>query len=207
MNILNPALTVRAFLFFAYPAQLSGDKVWTAAFTTNNGIVDGISQATLLGIGVLSGVEGIKESFTWMDSFIGNIFGFMGESFVIVCLLGAALLIGMGIGSWCIMVACIVGMFATCSLLNAVDAGTNLMMSMSFYWHLVIGGFAFGTVFMATDPVSASMTEPGKLAYGFLIGMLCCLIRVVNFAYLEGMMLAILFMNIFVLVIDYMVVQ
>ncbi len=191
MNILNPALTARAFLFFAYPAQISGDAVWVA--------VDGFSKATPL---AEVADQALNLSATWADAFFGFIPGSMGETSALACLIGAVILIGSGIGSWRIMLSIVVGMFGLSFLLNLIGSSTNPMFEMTPMWHLVVGGFAFGTVFMATDPVSAAMTEKGKYYYGLLIGILVVLIRVVNPAFPEGMMLAILFGNVFAPMID-----
>ncbi|MAT56608.1 MAG: NADH:ubiquinone reductase (Na(+)-transporting) subunit B [Ignavibacteriae bacterium] len=191
MNILNPALTARAFLFFAYPAEISGDKVWVA--------VDGLSQATALAQFADSTME---VTYSWMDAFLGFIPGSMGETSALACLIGAIILIATKVGSWKIMLSVIVGTTVTTLLLNLVGSATNPMFNMPVYWHFVIGGFAFGTVFMATDPVSATMTEKGKYVYGFFIGFLTVLVRVINPAFPEGMMLAILFMNVFAPIID-----
>jgi Na+-transporting NADH:ubiquinone oxidoreductase subunit B len=199
-NFLNPALTGRAFLFFAYPAQMSGDSVWTA--------VDGFSGATSLGMAALGGVEAIESAgITWMDTFIGFEQGSIGETSVIAILLGAAVLLVTKIASWRIMSAVFIGMFATSGLLNMIGSDTNPMFAMPWYWHLTLGGFLFGLVFMATDPVSAAMTDTGKWFFGFLIGFMAVLIRVINPAFPEGMMLAILFANLFAPVIDHFVVQ
>lgn len=191
MNILNPALTARAFLFFAYPAEISGDKVWIA--------VDGISSATPL---AQFADESILITASWWDSFIGLIPGSMGETSALAALIGAFILIITRIGSWRIMLSIVIGMFGMTFILNSVGSSTNPMFSVTPLWHLVIGGFAFGTVFMATDPVSAAMTENGKYLYGLLIGVLVVLVRVVNPAFPEGMMLAILFGNVFAPIID-----
>jgi len=191
MNILNPALVARAFLFFAYPAQISGDKVWVA--------VDGLSQATPL---AQFADTTMHVSYSWMDSFLGFIPGSMGETSALAILIGAIILISSKVGSWKIMLSIIVGTVVTSLGLNAIGSTTNPMFNMPFYWHFVIGGFAFGAVFMATDPVSAAMTERGKYLYGFLIGFLVVLVRVLNPAFPEGMMLAILFMNVFAPIID-----
>lgn len=196
-NFLNPALTARAFLFFAYPAQISGDKVWTA--------VDGYSGATILSQTVQSGIQGVNFSF--FDAFIGLIPGSMGETSTLAALIGAAYLIATGIGSWRIILSCFLGLILTTGLFFMMGSDTNLMFSMPPLWHVVVGGFAFGAVFMATDPVSASMTETGKWYYGFLIGFMVALIRVVNPAYPAGTMLAILFANCFAPLIDYFVVN
>jgi len=194
-NLVNPALISRAVLFFAYPAGISGDKVWLAA--------DGISMATPLSQAASDGVS----SFSYMQSFLGFIPGSMGETSTIACLIGAAVLIITGIGSWRIMVSCVAGLLAVTSLFYAIGSDTNQMFNLAPHWHLVVGGFAFGTVFMATDPVSAAQTRTGMYYYGFLIGALCALVRVVNPAYPEGMMLAVLFGNVFAPTIDYFVMR
>ena len=196
-NFLNPALTARAFLFFAYPAQISGDAVWTA--------VDGFTGATALGQAALGGVSAISVS--WMDSFLGFVPGSMGETSTLACLLGAAVLIVSGIGSWRIMLSMTLSVVVFAGLFNLIGSSTNPMFGMSPAWHLVVGGFAFGTVFMATDPVSAAMTQKGHFIYGALIGLMVILVRVVNPAFPEGTMLAILFGNCFAPLIDYFVVQ
>ena len=199
-NFLNPALTGRAFLFFAYPAAMSGDAVWTA--------VDGYSGATPLGMAALGGVEAIENAgITWMDTFFGFQQGSIGETSAIAILFGAAVLLITKIASWRIMLAVLIGMSATSALLNMIGSDTNPMFAMPWYWHLTLGGFLFGLVFMATDPVSASMTDAGKWFFGFLIGFMVVLIRVINPAFPEGMMLAILFANLFAPVIDHFVVQ
>ena len=206
-NFLNPALTARAFLYFAYPAQISGDKVWNAL-----GSVDGISGATVLGdIAALPNKlagQTLLENFDLTSSFLGMTGGSMGETSTLCCLIGAFCLIATGIGSWRIMVSVLAGGFLTALLLNTVSGDENAaMFAMTPVQHLVVGGFAFGLVFMATDPVSAAMTDNGKYFYGALIGILAILIRVVNPAYPEGIMLAILFGNVFAPLIDYFVVQ
>jgi Na+-transporting NADH:ubiquinone oxidoreductase subunit B len=204
MNFLNPALAGRAFLFFAYPAQLSGDKVWIAASTT----ADGYSGATLLGIGALEGLEGITASgFTWMDAFIGRVPGSMGETSALLCIIGAVILIGTGVGSWRTMAGCLAGSLAMALILDGISSDTNPMFDIPFYWHWVLGGFAFAIVFMATDPVSSAFTNNGKLIYGLGIGVLGILIRSLNPAYPEGWMLAILFMNMFAPLIDHFIVE
>ena len=203
MNILNPALTARAFLFFAYPGQISGDAVWIAAQTS----ADGYSGATWLSEAAAAGPAALTAGVTWWDAFLGLVPGSMGETSAAACLFGAAVLILSGIGSWRIMASIVVGSFLTVTLLNAMGSETNLLLNVPFGWHVVLGGWAFGAVFMATDPVSAAHSDTGKYIYGLLIGMLAILIRVVNPAYPEGMMLAILFMNLFSALIDYFVVQ
>ena len=204
MNILNVALTARAFLFFAYPAQISGDQVWIAADTT----VDGVSGATWLAIAANEGVAALQAgTVTWWDAFLGFIPGSMGETSALASLLGAVLLIVTGVGSWRIMGGVVIGTIFTSGLLNLIGSDTNPFFDVPFWWHMVLGGWMFGTVWMATDPVSAAHSNTGKHIYGFFIGVLVVLIRVVNPAYPEGMMLAILFMNIFAAFIDYWVVQ
>jgi Na+-transporting NADH:ubiquinone oxidoreductase subunit B len=199
-NFLNPALAGRAFLFFAYPAQLSGDSVWTA--------VDGYSGATALGITAGQGVPGLAEAgITWTEAFLGNIQGSMGEVSTLMILLGGVFLLYTRIASWRIVAGVMIGMVLLSGLFNLIGSETNPMFGMPWYWHLVLGGFAFGMVFMATDPVSAAMTDTGKWLFGILIGVMVVLIRVVNPAFPEGMMLAILFANLFAPLIDYFVVQ
>lgn len=203
MNVLNPALTARAFLFFAYPAELSGDRVWIAARTS----ADGVSGATMLANTALSGAEALAHGHTWREAFLGLIPGSMGETSALACLFGAAVLILTGIGSWRIMASVAAGTVVAAVALNAVGSSTNPAFGIPFWWHFVLGGWAFGTVFMATDPVSAPGTDQARVAYGFLIGVLIVLVRVVNPAYPEGTMLAILFMNVFAPVLDHFVIQ
>ena len=198
-NVLNPALVGRAFLYFAYPAQISGDAVWTT--------VDGFSGATALGISALEGITGVVTSgLTWTQAFLGQMQGSIGETSTAACLLGAALLIYTGIASWRIMLGCFAGLIIPVLLVGFVDSG-NPMMGMPWHWHIVLGGFAFGAIFMATDPVSACQTNRGKWIYGLLIGFLTFVIRVINPAFPEGIMLAILFGNVFSPMIDYFVVN
>ncbi|MAY40298.1 NADH:ubiquinone reductase (Na(+)-transporting) subunit B [Spongiibacter sp.] len=197
-NFLNPALTGRAFLFFAYPAQLSGDAVWTA--------VDGYTGATALSVAASEGMAALQQNLTWFDAFTGNMHGSMGEVSTIAILIGGAVLLWTGIASWRIVLGVFSGMVALSLLFNSIG-GENPMMAMPWYWHFVLGGFAFGMIFMATDPVSAAMTNTGKFIFGLLIGAMVVLIRVVNPAFPEGMMLAILFGNLFAPLIDHFVVQ
>jgi len=195
-NFLNPACTARAFVYFAYPADLSGDSVWVA--------VDGFTRATPLGNAAI----GDPYNVQWLDAFLGTIPGSMGETSTLAILIAAAILLINRIASWRIMAGVVLGMAGTVLLFNMfAGSSTNPMFGMGLHWHLVLGGFAFGTVFMATDPVSASMTNRGRFIYGALIGFMCALIRVVNPAFPEGMMLAILFGNLFAPLIDYFVVQ
>lgn len=198
-NFLNPALTGRAFLFFAYPASMSGDTVWTA--------VDGFSGATALSIASQGGMEALSGSLTWMDAFFGNMQGSIGEVSALAILLGGGFLMLTGIASWRIIAGVFLGTAVVGILFNAVGSETNNMFQMPFYWHYVIGGWMFGTFFMATDPVSAAMTDKGKWVFGILIGVMVMLIRVVNPAFPEGMMLAILFANLFAPTIDHFVIQ
>ena len=213
MNILNPALTCRAFLFFAYPAQISGDKCWSAI--TAAGPVDGYSGATALGRAAVAdptvpngALEAIKTmNIDWMDAFLGFIPGSMGETSALACLLGALLLALSGVASWRIMIGGVLGTVVFTVLLNLVGSDTNALMALPFWWHMVLGGWAFGLVFMATDPVSAPFTDLGRFVYGICIGALAVLIRVLNPAYPEGMMLAILFMNVFSPLINHVAIS
>ncbi|MGO2234162.1 NADH:ubiquinone reductase (Na(+)-transporting) subunit B [Marinomonas sp. UCMA 3892] len=196
-NFLNPALAGRAFLFFAYPASMSGDAVWTA--------VDGFSGATALSQLAADGVPGLTVA--WSDAFFGFIQGSMGETSTLAILIGGCALLIMRIAAWRIVAGVMLGMILTSALFNVIGSDSNPMFATPWYWHLVLGGFAFGMMYMATDPVSASMTNRGKWFYGALIGLMVVLIRVVNPAYPEGMMLAILFANLFAPFIDHFVVQ
>ncbi|MFN4062982.1 NADH:ubiquinone reductase (Na(+)-transporting) subunit B [Parazoarcus communis] len=199
-NFLNPALTGRAFLFFAYPAQISGDGVWTA--------VDGYTGATPLSQAAAGGVDQILASgLTWFDAFFGFMQGSVGEVSTLAIFIGGAVLLIMKIASWRIVAGVMLGMIAMSLVFNSVGSATNPMFAMPWYWHMVVGGFAFGMIFMATDPVSASMTDTGKWVFGALIGIMVVLIRVVNPAFPEGMMLAILFANLCAPLIDHFVVS
>ncbi len=198
-NFLNPALTARAFLYFAYPAEITGDAIWTA--------VDGFTAATPLGLVAADGMAAFAGTMTMTQAFIGAIPGSMGETSALACLIGAFILIASGVGSWRIMLSMVIGTVATAALLHAIGSDTNPMFQMNPLWHLVLGGFAFGTVYMATDPVSACMTNTGRWFYGLLIGFMTILIRVINPAFPEGVMLAILFGNVFAPVIDHVVIQ
>jgi Na+-transporting NADH:ubiquinone oxidoreductase subunit B len=199
-NIMNPALTARAFLFFGYPGQISGNEVWVAA--------DGFTRATPLAEAAEKGMCALNgSSDLWWDSFFGLIPGCMGETSALACLIGAFILIVTGVGSWRIMASVAAGTLVTSLLFNAIGSDTNPMMSMPFIWHVVLGGWAFGTAFMATDPVTASQTNLGRYIYGFLIGFLVVMVRCLNPAYPEGMMMSILLMNVFAPLIDYYVVR
>ena len=200
MNILNPALTARAFLFFAYPSYMSGDKVWV-----HGASVDGYSGETILG--ALAANTQNWNSLLWnaTDALYGFIPGSVGETSFIAILLGAAILIFSGIGSWRIILFTFLGGYLTALLFNLW--GVNALMSTPAHIHLIIGGFAFGAVFMATDPVTATQTNQGKIIYGLLVGFFAIVIRVFNPAYPEGMMLAILFMNVFAPLIDHYIIE
>ncbi len=223
-NFLNPALTARAFLYFAYPKQISGDKVWTAVGTfgetSTSELVDGYSGATMLGYianektGTVSEVltkmsessSNITASTSWFSCFIGDMHGSMGETSTLACLIGAIILIATGVGSWRTMAGVVGGMVAFSSLLWVIPS-TAPIMDIGPFWHLAIGGFAFGTVFMSTDPVSSAMTNQGRIIYGVLIGVLTVMVRAINPAFPEGIMLAILFANVFAPLIDWFVVD
>ena len=202
MNFLNPALTTRAFLFFAYPAEISGEAPWIAA---NFLRLDNFAGATWLARAAET--PGVLESADWLTAFLGRIPGSMGETSTLACLLGASFLLLTKVGSWRTMAGVVLGTFAMAWVLNWAGSDTNPMFAVPFHWHVVLGGWAFGTVYMATDPVSSAFTNTGKWLYGMGIGVLTILIRVVNPAYPEGMMLAILFMNMFAPLIDHFVVQ
>lgn len=198
-NFLNPALTGRAFLYFAYPAQLSGDAVWVA--------VDGYTSATPLALNAMGGVDAITQQWTWFDAFIGNIPGSIGETSTLMVLIGGTVLLLTRIASWRIVAGVFLGMFLLSGLFNMIGSDSNPAFATPWYWHLVMGGFAFGMVFMATDPVSSAMTNGGKWGFGILVGVMTVLIRVVNPAFPEGIMLAILFANLFAPLMDHFVVQ
>jgi len=198
MNILNPALTARAFAFFAYPTYMSGNQVWVSEASN----VDGVSGETILG---MLAAGNSPEQYSVMEMFIGSIPGSIAETSTLMVLIGAAILIYTGVGSWRIMVGSIIGAAVTGFLFNLW--GANELMSFSWFNHLIVGGFAFGVVFMATDPVSAAQTLKGKWIYGLLVGVFCILIRVFNPAYPEGVMLAILLMNVFAPTIDHYVIE
>ncbi|GAA6164628.1 NADH:ubiquinone reductase (Na(+)-transporting) subunit B [Pelagimonas sp. KU-00592-HH] len=199
-NFLNPALTGRAFLYFAYPAQLSGDSVWVP--------VDGFTGATALAVSASDGFQELAaRGMTWWDSFYGFIPGSMGETSTLACILGLIFLLATKIANYRMVVGCLAGMIGFSLLLNWIGSDTNPMFAMPWYWHLVIGGYAFGLVFMVTEPVSGAHTNMGRYIYGALIGFMVVMIRVINPAFPEGMMLAILFGNVFAPLIDYFVVQ
>ncbi len=212
MNVFNPALVARAFLFFAYPLWMTGDKVWIAGLTDGKGVVDGFSGATVLGqLAAENGsshidlVNGLGQHLSMADLFWGWIPGSIGETSFFAILIGALILLFSGVGSWRVMLSVFIGGFLTALLFNFI--GGSPLMDFPAYAHLMVGGFAFGAVFMATDPVTMAQTNRGKYIYGFLIGVLAILIRVLNPAYPEGMMLAILLMNTFAPLIDHVVIQ
>ncbi len=199
-NFLNPALVGRAFLYFAYPAQMSGDSVWTP--------VDGFSGATALGISAAEGVQALAaDGITWANAFFGQIQGSFGETSTLACMIGLAFLLTTKIANYRLIVGCLAGTIGFTLLLNLIGSDTNPMFAMPWYWHIVLGGYAFGLAFMVTEPVSASHTNMGRYIYGALIGIMVVMIRVINPAFPEGMMLAILFGNVFAPLIDYFVVQ
>lgn len=199
-NFLNPALTGRAFLYFAYPASISGDSVWVA--------VDGYTAATPLALAANGGLDAVHAAgYSWVQSFLGFEPGCLGETSTLAILIGAAFLLYTRVASYRIIGGVFAGMVAMSLLFNVIGSDTDPMFSIPWYWHLTMGGFAFGMVYMATDPVSAAMTDTGRWVYGALVGIMTVLIRVVNPAFPEGIMLAILFSNMFAPTIDYFVIQ
>jgi Na+-transporting NADH:ubiquinone oxidoreductase subunit B len=198
-NFLNPALTGRAFLYFAYPASWSGDMSWVA--------VDGYTAATMLGISAQDGYANMPDAFTWSNAFFGLVPGSIGETSTVAILVGLAILLFTKIASYRIVGGVILGTIVTSYLFNLIGSDTNPMFQMPFWWHMVMGGYAFGLVFMATEPVSGSHTNTGRWIYGFVIGFMVIMIRVLNPAYPEGMMLAILFGNLLSPLIDHFVVS
>ncbi|RMX10164.1 NADH:ubiquinone reductase (Na(+)-transporting) subunit B [Allofranklinella schreckenbergeri] len=199
-NFINPALAGRAFLFFAYPAALSGDAVWNA--------VDGYAGATALSQAASGGVAALAQGgLSWWDAFLGFMPGSVGETSTLAILIGGGALLLMRIAAWRIVAGVMIGMVGFSLLLNLIGSESNPMFSLPWYWHLVLGGYAFGMMFMATDPVSASMTNTGKWIFGALIGVMVVMIRVINPAFPEGMMLAILFGNLFAPLIDHFVIR
>ena len=199
-NFLNPALTGRAFLYFAYPASMTGDSIWVA--------VDGYTAATPLGLAANGGLDAVyAANYSWFQSFLGFEPGCLGETSTLAILIGAAFLLYTRIASYRIMGGVFIGMVLTSLLFNIIGSDTNPMFALPWYWHLTMGGFAFGMVYMATDPVSAAMTDTGRWIFGGLVGLMTVLIRVVNPAFPEGIMLAILFSNMFAPTNDYFVIQ
>ena len=205
MNFVNPALAARAFLFFAYPAEISGDRVWTAV--SPGAAIDGFSGATLLSQVRQMSTPFDQAGFSWWTAFIGLEPGSMGETSALACLIGALLIAITGVGSWRIMVAVALGTVGMASLFNAIGSTTNAWYAVPFWWHMVLGGWAFGTAFMATDPVTAPFSNAGRWVYGILIGAFIVLIRVLNPAYPESVMLVILFMNVIAPLIDHVFVR
>lgn len=206
MNVFNPALVARAFVFFAYPAQMSGSNVWVA--------VDGFTKATPLAVAAdaargSSAVEALNHAgYTFQNMFLGFIPGSIGETSALACLIGLAFLLLTRVASWRTVAGCVLGLLSISGLFYILQGPEKLtFFNLPPHWHLVMGGFAFGAVFMATDPVSCCATDTGRWIYGFLIGILTGLIRVINPAYPEGVMLAILFMNMFAPLIDHFVVE
>jgi Na+-transporting NADH:ubiquinone oxidoreductase subunit B len=205
MNFLNPALVARASLFYSYPLQITGDQVWTPV--ANSYWHDSYSGATVLaelkqGSVALNGLE-----LSWWDAFLGFELGSLGETSVLACLIGAVILLWTRVASWRVMAGVVAGTVVMASLLNGIGSDTNPMFALPFWWHMVLGGWAFATVFMVTDPVTSTYTERGKWVYGILIGVLIVLVRVVNPAYPESVMLVILFMNVFAPLIDHLVLK
>lgn len=198
-NFVNPALTARAFLYFSYPSDISGDKPWVA--------VDGYSGATPLSQAYTDGMNGVIEHWSWWDAFWGNVPGSIGEVSTFAILIGMLIIVGTGVASWRIIAGVFAGGAVMSIIFNLVGSETNQMFAMPFWWHFVLGGFAFGAIFMATDPVTASVTNLGRYIFGFLVGVMTILIRVVNPAFPEGIMLAILFANLFAPIIDYFVMN
>jgi Na+-transporting NADH:ubiquinone oxidoreductase subunit B len=209
MNIFNPALVARAFLFFSYPGDISGEDIWRFLDISRDRVIDGLTGATPLGVAAAvergkSVVEALNvEGYSFEALFFGTVPGSMGETSALACLIGAVILIYTKIGSWRTMAGCVTGAFLVGILLNILGGeGSNPMFFIPPHYHLVLGGFAFGTVFMATDPVSSAATSTGKWIYGLFIGAFAITFRVINPAYPEGMMLAILLMNAFAPLID-----
>ena len=198
-NFLNPALAGRAFLYFAYAGDMSGDAVWVA--------VDGYTAATPLSVAAQQGMEAMTSQVSFLQAFLGSIPGSIGETSTLAILIGGVVLLGMGIASYRIVGGVMLGMIGTTLMFNLIGSDTNDMFNMPFWWHFVLGGFAFGMIFMATDPVSASLTNTGKWWFGGLVGFMTIVIRVANPAFPEGIMLAILFANLFAPFIDHFVVQ
>ena len=205
MNFINPALAARAFLFFAYPGEISGDKVWSAV--PQGAAVDGYSGATLLGQMRVMTEPFEQAGFSWLNAFLGFEPGSMGETSALACLIGAIIIAVTKVGSWRTMLAMAFGTIAMALVFNGIGSSTNPWFGVPFWWHMVLGGWAFGMAFMATDPVTSPFSERGKWIYGFMIGALVVLIRIVNPAYPESVMLVILFMNVMAPVIDYFFVK
>ncbi len=207
MNIWNPALLTRAFLFFSYPSKMSGDTIWVGGLTKNaDKVVDGFSGATPM-VHASEGIDALAANTSFWDLFAGFVPGSVGETSVIAILLGAALLIWTGVASWKVMLSAVIGALSIGLLANVFATDATPYLQVPAYYHLVMGGFAFGAVFMATDPVTSAQTEKGKWIYGFFIGALTVIVRLFNPGYMEGMMLAILLMNTFAPLIDHYVIE
>jgi Na+-transporting NADH:ubiquinone oxidoreductase subunit B len=204
-NFLNPALVGRVFLFFAYPAYMTGDTVWTAVDNYTGATALAVAKAADPATGSVAALE--QSGFHLIDAFLGRIPGSIGETSTLLIVIAGIMMIVLKVASWRIMAAVIAGMVATVLMFNAIGSSTNAMFALPWYWHFTVGGFAFGVAYMATDPVSAAMTDTGKWIYGFVIGFMVATIRVVNPAYPEGMMLAILFGNLAAPIIDHAVLQ
>lgn len=199
-NLLNPALLGRAFLYFAYPAEISGTGPWVA--------VDGYTRATPLSVGAENGLGGVLEAgYTWWSAFLGDVPGSIGETSALACLLGGVFLMYVGIASWRIVAGVFAGMVVTALFFNVLGSAAGPMADLAWYWHLVLGGFAFGMMFMATDPVTAAQTDAGRWWFGLLIGVFTVIVRVANPAFPEAIMMAILFGNLFAPLIDQIVVH
>lgn len=198
-NFMNPALAAYAFLYFAYPGQFSADNSYVP--------IDGVTAATPLALAAHGGLAEVRESLSWGEAFLGTIPGAPGETSALACLIGAAVLLLTGVASWRTLLAALLGALGLASLLFAVGSESNLLFSVPPHWHLVLGSLAFGLVFMATDPVSSALTDTGKWCYGLLVGAMLILIRVLNPAFPEGTMLAILFGNVLAPVIDRFVLK
>jgi Na+-transporting NADH:ubiquinone oxidoreductase subunit B len=204
MNFLNPALVARACLFYSFPLQITGDKVWTAVAESH--WLDGRSGATVMA-GLKQGGAEAAPAIGWWDAFLGFELGSFGETSAAACLIGAVILLWTRVAAWRTVAGVVLGTVAAALLLNGIGSDTNPMFALPFWWHMVLGGWAFGTVFMVTDPVTSAFTDRGKWIYGFLVGVLIVLVRVFNPAYPESVMLVILFMNVFAPLIDHFVIR
>ncbi|HET9701241.1 MAG TPA: NADH:ubiquinone reductase (Na(+)-transporting) subunit B [Burkholderiales bacterium] len=204
MNFLNPALVARACLFYSFPLQITGDKVWTAVAESH--WLDGRSGATVMATFKQAGAGAVPD-ISWWDAFLGFELGSLGETSAAACLIGAAILLWTRVAAWRTVAGVVLGTVAAATLLNWIGSDTNPMFALPFWWHMVLGGWAFGTVFMVTDPVTSAFTDRGKWIYGALVGALIVLVRVFNPAYTESVMLVILFMNVFAPLIDHFVVR
>jgi Na+-transporting NADH:ubiquinone oxidoreductase subunit B len=204
MNFLNPALVARACLFYSFPLQITGDKVWTAV--AESYWLDGRSGATVMST-LKQGGAGAVPDISWWNAFLGFELGSFGETSAAACLIGAVILLWTRVAAWRTVAGVVLGTVAAASLLNGIGSDSNPMFALPFWWHMVLGGWAFGTVFMVTDPVTSAFTDRGKWIYGTLVGILIVLVRVFNPAYTESVMLVILFMNVFAPLIDHFVIR